>query len=63
VFNNCYGQVAYGWQLSQKAYVFDNLINNYYMTAVISNHIRTYQRPYERTTANYDHNSYWTPVV
>jgi len=34
------------------------------MTAVISNHIRTYQRPYvhARTTANYDHNNYWTPV-
>jgi len=35
VLNNCYGQVAYGWQLSQKAYVLDNVANNYYMTAVI----------------------------
>jgi len=43
MFNNCYGQVAYGWQLSQMS---DNVANNYYMTAVISNHIRTYQRPY-----------------
>jgi len=34
VFNNCYGQVAYEWQLSQKAYVLDNVANNYYMTAV-----------------------------
>jgi len=34
VFNNCYGQVAYGWQLSQKAYVLDKVANNYYMTAV-----------------------------
>jgi len=56
VFNNCYGQIAYGWQLSQKPYVLDNVANNYYMTAVnppvclISNHIRTYQRPYVHTT-------------
>jgi len=35
VFSDCYGQVAYGWQLSQKAYVLDNV-----------GHIRTYQRPY-----------------
>jgi len=36
-------------KLSQKAYVLDNVTNNYYMTAVtplISNYIRTYQRPY-----------------
>jgi len=46
VFNNCYGQVAYGWQLSQKAYVLDNVGNNYYMTAVNPNHIRTNQPPY-----------------
>jgi len=32
------------WQLSQKAYVLDNVANNYYMTAV---------NPNERTTANY----------
>jgi len=29
VFNNYYDQVAYGWQLSQKAYVLDNVANNY----------------------------------
>jgi len=35
------------------------------MTAVISNHIRTYQRPYvhARTTANYDHNNCWTLLL
>jgi len=44
VFNNCYGQVAYRWQLSQKAYVLDNVANNYYMTAVISNHIRNHSQ-------------------
>jgi len=44
------GQVAYGWQLSQKAYVLDNLANNYFMTAVISNHIRTFMLELQPTT-------------
>jgi len=61
VFNNCYGQVAYGWQLSQKAYVLDNVANNdscqcaapvWFQTIYLST-----------ATANYDHNNYWPRVI